>query len=137
MLWSLPKRRIKDHRVVIRYADVSQNNAKDAICNQLGGPVYLENVESQSRSFSKFIGEKYIPEKAIIRSGLGLKYHYHTNVYLRNVFVSAQSWAEGPTTRQKAQFGGLLPPHGPRLCWQKASINRVNNNYDCKRITLN
>ena len=56
MLWSLPKRRIKDRRVVMKYSDVSQNNAKDVICNQLGGPVYLENVESQSKAFSKFIG---------------------------------------------------------------------------------
>ena len=57
MLWSLPKRRIKDRRVVIKYSDISQNNAKDVICNQLGGPVFLENVESQSKAFSKFIGK--------------------------------------------------------------------------------
>ena len=57
MLWSLPKRRIKDRRVVIKYSDISQNNAKDVICDQLGGPVFLGNVESQSKAFSKFIGK--------------------------------------------------------------------------------
>ena len=56
MSWNVPKRNIENRRVVIKFSDVSNHRAKDAVCNQLGGPVFIEGATTQSKAFSKFIG---------------------------------------------------------------------------------
>merc|ERR1719186_1311182 len=55
MYWNVPKRDIVNKRVVIKYADISQQRAKDSIFNQLGTPVFIDGASSQARAFSAFL----------------------------------------------------------------------------------
>ena len=57
MYWNVPKRDIVNKHVVIKYADISQQRAKDSIFNQLGTPVFIDGASSQARAFSAFLGK--------------------------------------------------------------------------------
>lgn len=46
--------------VMIKYSDISQYRANASVCNQIGTPVYIEELkkgETQTRAFSHFLGK--------------------------------------------------------------------------------
>ena len=57
MLWNYPKKSIVNKHTTIKYSQISKFEAKDAIFNQLGCPVYVEGNGAQKAGFHQFLGK--------------------------------------------------------------------------------